>query len=56
MYGIPLEHLEVYKLLKQHMENAVNGSAYNWIRPSLWTAVFGGGDSTHPDHGSITGL
>lgn len=40
-YGIPLDHQEVFKLLKQHMENAVNGSAYNWVRPSLWSAVFG---------------
>lgn len=30
---------EVFKLLHQHMTNSINGSAYNWIRPSLWTAI-----------------
>ncbi len=30
---------EVFKLLHIHMKNMINGSAYNWIRPSLWTAI-----------------
>lgn len=35
------DHREVLKLLKQHMFGiAVKDSAYNWIRPSLWTTVF----------------
>lgn len=34
-------HKEVFDLLKQQMTNIVNGSAYNWVRPSLWSAVFG---------------
>ena len=42
-HSIPLEHLEVYSLLKQHMSNMVQGSAYNWVLPSLWSSVFGGG-------------
>lgn len=40
-HSIPKEHVEVFSLLKQHMSNAVNGSAYNWVRPSLWSTVFG---------------
>jgi len=35
------EHKEVFSLLKQQMTNIVNGSAYNWVRPSLWSTVFG---------------
>lgn len=31
---------EIYSLLKQHMSNTVQWSAYNWIRPSLWSAMF----------------
>ena len=33
------DETEVYRLLKNHMSNSVNASAYNWIRPSLWTAL-----------------
>jgi hypothetical protein len=35
------EYEEVLNLLKQHMSNAVKGSAYNWVRPSLWAVLFG---------------
>ena len=38
---LPSTHKEVFRLLKLHMSNAVTGSAYNWVRPSLWSAVFG---------------
>jgi hypothetical protein len=31
---------EIYGLLKEHMTNTVKWSAYNWIRPSLWNAMF----------------
>ena len=31
---------EIYSLLKEHMANTVKWSAYNWVRPSLWTAMF----------------
>ena len=40
-YMMVPEHKEVFELLKQQMVNIVNGSAYNWVRPSLWSAVFG---------------
>jgi len=39
--SIPMQFVELNRLLHQHMANTVNGSAYNWVRPSLWTAVFG---------------
>lgn len=39
--GIPKVHKEIYKLLRTHMTHTVNGSAYNWIRPELWSFVFG---------------
>jgi hypothetical protein len=42
-YRISIDYREVYQLLKQHMSNAVHGSAYNWITPGLWTQIFGGG-------------
>jgi hypothetical protein len=38
---MPLDYQEIYNLLKQQMNNAVKGSAYNWVLPSLWTSVFG---------------
>jgi DNA polymerase alpha subunit A len=38
---VPEEHKRLFELLKQHMHMiAVKDSAYNWIRPSLFTAVF----------------
>jgi len=40
-HGIPREQQDVLLYLKTHMENSVNGSAYNWVRPSLWSTVFG---------------
>ncbi len=39
---IPEEHKNIFDLLKSHLQNTINCSAYNWIRPSLWTAAFGG--------------
>lgn len=40
------EQLEIYRLLHEHMSNTVEGSAYNWIRPSLWATMFGKAPST----------
>jgi hypothetical protein len=37
---VPLEHRQVFSLLLQQVGGVVKGSAYNWIRPSLWTTVF----------------
>jgi hypothetical protein len=34
-------NVELFGYLKQHLSNTVNNSAYNWIRPSLWSAMFG---------------
>ena len=39
--GIPKEHKDVYKYLRTHMQHTVSGSAYNWVRPELWSFVFG---------------
>ena len=39
--GVPREFKELTRLLHEHMRNTVHGSGYNWVRPSLWTAVFG---------------
>ena len=41
--SLPADHKAVHDLLREHMANAVKGSAYNWVRPSLWAAVFGQG-------------
>jgi DNA polymerase alpha subunit A len=41
--SIPKDHLDALELLGKHMKNAVEWSGYNWVRPSLWSAVFGGG-------------
>ena len=38
---LPQEQVELLRLLRQHMVNSVEQSAYNWIRPSLWTSLFG---------------
>lgn len=38
---IPVSDRELYRLLHLHMQNTVRGSGYNWVRPSLWSAVFG---------------
>jgi hypothetical protein len=51
----PKEHVEVLGLLRAHMNNSIKGSAYNWIRPSLWTALFGK-MSTTGKHASIKSL
>lgn len=39
---VSVEQLQLFSLLKQHMNNAINGSAYNWVLPGLWSTVFGG--------------
>lgn len=39
--GMARDQVEVFRLLNIHLTNEVEGSAYNWVRPSLWTAVFG---------------
>lgn len=31
----------VMNLLQKHMYNTIQWSAYNWIRPSLWSSFFG---------------
>jgi DNA polymerase alpha subunit A len=41
--SLPKDHVDVLELLGKHMKNAVEWSGYNWVRPSLWSAVFGGG-------------
>lgn len=41
LLGIPEDHKNVFKLLALHLNNAVTGSEYNWVRPSLWSALFG---------------
>lgn len=35
------DELHVLHLLKEHMTNTIKWSAYNWIRPSLWSSLFG---------------
>ena len=35
-------HKEIFDILNEQMGNVVKGSAYNWVRPSLWSTVFGG--------------
>lgn len=37
---LPTEQVELMKILRQHMSNSVEWSAYNWVRPSLWTSMF----------------
>ena len=37
---IPAEEVELLRILRQHMTNSVESSAYNWIRPSLWASMF----------------
>jgi len=41
MDSVPNETKELLRLLFEHMKNAVQWNAYNWVRPSLWSAVFG---------------
>lgn len=38
---LPKEYKEVFRLLHIQLANTIAGSAFNWVRPSLWTAVFG---------------
>ena len=44
---LPGEHKDLFRLLKTHMSNSINWSAYNWISPNLWSFVFGNA----PKHG-----
>jgi DNA polymerase alpha subunit A len=37
---VPSDHKEIYRLVKEHMANTINVSAYNWVRPSLWSTIF----------------
>jgi hypothetical protein len=37
---IPAEQVELLKILRQHLGHSVDCSAYNWVRPSLWTSIF----------------
>ena len=46
---LPDDHVEVYNLLKKHMSFAVENNAYNWIRPSLWSTLFGRSDNITTD-------
>ena len=39
--SVPRESRELTRLRFEHMRNTVSWSGYNWVRPSLWTAVFG---------------
>ncbi len=39
---VPIEHEKVFTLLSKHMHNTVQWNGYNWIRPSLWSAMFAG--------------
>ena len=34
--------MRVFDLLCEQTRQVVSSTAYNWIRPSLWTMVFGG--------------
>ena len=42
-YNINKNNIEIYRLINIHLIYTIQGSAYNWVRPSIWTAVFGGG-------------
>jgi len=33
--------MEILNLLKSQVTHLIQSSAYNWIRPSLWNALFG---------------
>ena len=39
-WNVPAEHRRVYDRLLGTAARTVNQSAYNWVRPSLWSAVF----------------
>jgi DNA polymerase alpha subunit A len=39
-------HIEVFNTLQKHMSNTIQWSAYNWVRPSLWEAMFGSDGAT----------
>jgi hypothetical protein len=47
--SFPEDHVEIYNLLKKHMSFAVENNAYNWIRPSLWSTLFGKGGNIATD-------
>jgi hypothetical protein len=39
---LPATHERVFELLLMKAKCEVESSGYNWVRPTLWTAVFGG--------------
>lgn len=39
--GIHKNNIEIFRLVSIHLAHTIQGSAYNWVRPSLWTAIFG---------------
>ena len=51
---LPLDHKQVFMLLKEHMSNAIKGSAYNWVRPSLWATIFGQSTKEKTSMGTLT--
>ena len=38
---LPEDYTEVFRLLNIQLTNITHGSAYNWVRPSIWSTVFG---------------
>jgi hypothetical protein len=38
---ISKEQVGILGLLKEHMSNFIKVSAFNWVRPSLWSSLFG---------------
>ena len=51
-YNINKSNIEIYRLINIHLIYTIQGSAYNWVRPSIWTAVFGGRGGTKKISGS----
>ena len=37
----PHDYVALMELLYKHMCNSIEWSGYNWVRPSLWSTVFG---------------
>ena len=55
--SLPKDHIEIFRLLNKHMSFAIENNAFNWIRPSLWSTLFGkaGGGSAILADGSQRG-
>jgi len=49
---VPGDRRKILDTLHAFAKKEVESSAYNWIRPSLWTTVFGGGDNNSKRSGS----